>query len=152
MHGRAAGFTLVETLMVVVILGTVALIGVPRVQSGLNSTNLRGARTTFVNLIAKARASATQTSRVTLLKIEGNNAYVLARPRMVPLAGSTADTVGTVQPLDQLYGVTLTAAVDSIRFDPRGLGSGFGSGTVFQLSRDGHTDSIRVDGLGRVMR
>ncbi|HYF39668.1 MAG TPA: GspH/FimT family pseudopilin [Gemmatimonadales bacterium] len=149
---RAAGFTLVETMMVVVILGTVALIGVPRMQSGMNSTNLRSARTALVNLIAKARASATQTSRVTVLKIEGNSAYVLARPRMVPLAGSTADTVGSVQPLDQLYGVTITAAVDSIRFDPRGLGSGFGGGTTFLISRNGHTDSIRVDGLGRVTR
>jgi prepilin-type N-terminal cleavage/methylation domain-containing protein len=152
MRPRAAGFTLVETLMVVVILGAVALIGVPKMQSGMTSTNLRGARTSLTSLVAKARASATQTNRMTLLKIEGNNAYVLARPRLVPLAGSTADTVGSVRPLDQLYGVTITAPIDSIRFDPRGLGSGFGSGTTFLLSRDGHTDSIRVDGLGRVTR
>lgn len=152
MHARAAGFTLVETLLVVVILGTVALIGVPRMRAGIISTDLRGARTALTSLVAKARASATQSSRVTLLKIEGNNAYVLARPRLVPLPGSTADTVGQVQRLDDLYGVTLSAAVDSIRFDPRGLGSGFGSGTTFLLSRDGHTDSIRVDGLGRITR
>jgi prepilin-type N-terminal cleavage/methylation domain-containing protein len=152
MPARAAGFTLVETLMVVVIVGAVALIGVPKMQSGMTSTNLRGARTSLTSLLAKARASATQSSRMTLLKVEGNTAYVLARPRLVPLPGSTADTVGSVQRLDDLYGVTITATVDSIRFDPRGLGSGFGSGTRFLLSRDGRTDSIRVDGLGRVTR
>lgn len=152
MRGRTAGFTLVETMMVVVILGTVALIGFPRMRAGMTSTNLRAARTTVINLIAKARTVATQTNRIALLKIEGNDAFVLARPRLVPLAGSTADTVGSVRRLADLYGVTVTAAIDSVRFDPRGLGGGFGAATTFSLSRDGHTETIRVDGLGRVMK
>ena len=152
MSRRLAGFSLVETLLVVVILGIVALIGAPRMRAGMTSTNLKGARTTLINLLTRARSSATQSNRITVLKIQANQAYVLARPRLVPLAGSSADTVGSIVPLDQLYGVTVSAAIDSVRFDPLGLGSGFGTGTTFLVSRDGSTDSIRVDGLGRIVK
>jgi prepilin-type N-terminal cleavage/methylation domain-containing protein len=146
------GFTIIETMMVVTILGAVTLIGYPRMRDGMTRTNVRGARTTLINLLSKARTAATQTNRITLLKIEGNNAFVLARPRLVAAAGSNADTLGAVEPLGDIYGVTVTAAIDSVRFDPRGLGTGFGTGTDFLVSKNGKTETIRVDGLGRVTK
>jgi prepilin-type N-terminal cleavage/methylation domain-containing protein len=147
------GFTLVETMLVVTILGTLTLIGYPRMRDGMVRANVRGARTTLINLLSKARTAATQTNRITLLKIQGNNAFVLARPRLMPgAAGSNADTLGPVQPLGDIYGVTVTATIDSVRFDPRGLGTGFGTGTDFLVSRNGKTETIRVDGLGRVTK
>jgi hypothetical protein len=106
----------------------------------------------LINLLSKARTAATQTNRITLLKIQGNNAFVLARPRLVAAAGSDADTLGAVQPLGDIYGVTVTAAIDSVRFDPRGLGTGFGTGTTFLVSLNGKTETITVDGLGRVRK
>jgi prepilin-type N-terminal cleavage/methylation domain-containing protein len=153
MATRTNGFTLVETMLVVTILGVVALIGFPRMRDGMIRTNVRGARTTLINLLSKARTAATQTNRITLLKIQGNNAFVLARPRLGPPgAGSNADTLGAVERLGDIYGVTVTAAIDSVRFDPRGLGTGFGTGTDFLVSRNGKTETIRVDGLGRVTK
>jgi prepilin-type N-terminal cleavage/methylation domain-containing protein len=152
MATRTNGFTIIETMMVVTILGAVVLIGYPRMRNGMTSANVRGARTTLINLLSKARTSATQTNRVTLFKIQGNNAFVLARPRLVAAAGSDADTLGAVEPLGDIYGVTVTAAIDSVRFDPRGLGTGFGTGTDFLVSKNGKTETIRVDGLGRVTK
>ena len=152
MATRTNGFTLIELMIVVTILGTLALIGLPRMRDGMTRSNVRGARTTLINLLSKARTAATQTNRVTLLKIQGNNAFVLARPRLVVAAGSDADTLGAVQPLGDLYGVTVTAAIDSVRFDPRGLGTGFGTGTTFLVSLRGKTETITVDGLGRVRK
>jgi hypothetical protein len=32
------------------------------------------------------------------------------------------------------------------------LASGFGTGTTFRVSRNGTTDSLRIDGLGRVTK
>jgi prepilin-type N-terminal cleavage/methylation domain-containing protein len=151
MDARRKGFTLIETLLAVVILGAIVLLGFPRMSAGMTSTNVRGARTTLINLLAKARTAATQANRITLLKIEGDNAFVLARPRLLPGLGN-ADTLGAVQRLGQSYGVTVTASVDSVRFDPRGLGTGFGTGTTFVISRNGTADSIRIDGLGRVTK
>jgi len=46
----------------------------------------------------------------------------------------------------------VTAAIDSVRFDPRGLGTGFGTGTTFLVSLNGKTETITVDGLGRVRK
>jgi prepilin-type N-terminal cleavage/methylation domain-containing protein len=146
------GFTLIETMLVVTILGTVALIGFPRMRDGMIRSNVRGARTTLINLLSKARTAATQTNRVTLLKIQGNNAFVLARPRLVAAGISNADTLGAVEQLGDIYGVTVTAAIDSVRFDPRGLGTGFGTGTTFLVSLNGKTETITVDGLGRVRK
>jgi prepilin-type N-terminal cleavage/methylation domain-containing protein len=152
MATRANGFTLIELMIVLTILGTLMLIGYPRMRDGMTRTNVRGARTTLINLLSKARTAATQTNRITLLKIQGNNAFVLARPRLVAAAGSDADTLGPVQPLGDIYGVTVTAAIDSVRFDPRGLGTGFGTGTTFLVSLNGKTETITVDGLGRVRK
>jgi prepilin-type N-terminal cleavage/methylation domain-containing protein len=151
MNSGRNGFTVIETLMVVMILGIVVLIGYPRMSSAMGRANVRGARTTLVNLLAKARTAATQTNRVALLKIDGDNAFVLLRPRVLPGAGN-ADTLGAVEQLGEIYGVTVTATIDSVRFDPRGLGTGFGTGTTFVVSHNGTSETITIDGLGRVTK
>ena len=146
------GFTLVETLIVVVLLGLMTLIAFPKMSSAMVRNDLRGARTTMVNMIAKARAAAVQSNRVTWIKVEGNTVYVGATPRLVPVAGSTADTVGPIVDLTEAYGVAV-AGEDSIQFDPRGFGMGFGAApTNIDLSRNGHGSTITIDGLGRVTK
>jgi prepilin-type N-terminal cleavage/methylation domain-containing protein len=151
MYAPRKGFTLIETLLAIVILGIVVLLGFPRMSAGMTSASVRGARTTLINLFAKARTAATQANRITLVKIEGDNAFVLMRPRLLPGAGD-ADTLGAVERLGDSYGVTVTATIDSVRFDPRGLGTGFGTGTTFVISRNGTTETITIDGLGRVTK
>jgi prepilin-type N-terminal cleavage/methylation domain-containing protein len=146
------GFTLVETLVVVVILGLIAIIGFPRISAAMVKSDLRAARTTMINLVATARAASVQSNRVTWIKRAGTSAYVGATPRVVPLAGSTADTVGPIRNLGTTYGVTMSGA-DSIQFDPRGFGSWTGGGTVsIVLSRSSHSETITIDGLGRVTK
>jgi prepilin-type N-terminal cleavage/methylation domain-containing protein len=150
---RRKGFSLVEMLIVVVILGIIVLLGFPRMRAGLVNNNVRAARTTFINMIAGARAAASQTNRSTWVKIEGNRAVVLARPRLDGLTGSTnADTIGPVQNLSSAYGVTLTATpADSFRFNP-GFTTLGATTTTFTISRSGHSDIVTVDGLGRVQK
>jgi prepilin-type N-terminal cleavage/methylation domain-containing protein len=145
------GFTVIEMLLVITILGIVTLIGLPRMSAGRSSASVRGARTTLVNMLARTRIAAMETSRITLLKIDGNNAVILMRPRLLPGAGN-ADTLGAVAPLGDSYGVSVTATIDSVRFEPRGLATGFGTGTTFLLARNGFTETVRVDGLGRVTK
>jgi prepilin-type N-terminal cleavage/methylation domain-containing protein len=150
-YAQRQGFTLIETILVILVLGIIVLIGFPRMSAGMTSASVRGARTTLINLLAKARTAAMQANRIALLKIEGDNAFVLMRPRLLPGAGD-ADTLGAVERLGDSYGVTVTATIDSVRFDPRGLGSGFGTGTTFLVSRNGTTETITIDGLGRVTK
>lgn len=146
------GFTLIETLLAVVIVGVLALIGYPKVSRALVQTDVRSARTALANMFAKARASATQGSRATALRFDGNQVLVTAKPRMTSDGVSVIDTVGTVQNLYAVYGVTISSDVDSIGFDPRGLGSNFGSETTILVARSGHSESITIDGLGRVVK
>jgi prepilin-type N-terminal cleavage/methylation domain-containing protein len=145
------GFTVIEMLLVIMIIGIATLIGLPRMSAGATSASVRGARTTLINLLARARIAATETNRISVLKIDGNNVAILLRPRRLPGAGN-ADTLGQVVQLGESYGVTITAAIDSVRFDPRGMGSGFGNGTTFAVSKNGKTETITVDGLGRVTK
>ncbi len=148
-----SGFTLIEMLIVVVILGLIVLFGYPKVGAAMAKTDLRSARTTVINLVATARAASVQTNRRTWIKFEGNKAYVLARPRQKVGAG-TADTVGTVQNLSAQYGVTLATGADpdSIQFDPRGFGANLGLGVTVTLSRNSHAETVTLDGLGRVIK
>jgi prepilin-type N-terminal cleavage/methylation domain-containing protein len=148
---KQRGFSLIEMLVVVVVLGVATLIGLPRIGAGMNKANVRGARTTLINLLSRTRIAATETNRITVLKVEGNNVSILLRPRRLPGAGD-ADTLGEVMRLGDAYGVTITAPIDSVRFDPRGLAAGFGSGTTFLLTRNGVSDSVRIDGLGRITK
>jgi prepilin-type N-terminal cleavage/methylation domain-containing protein len=145
------GFTLVETLIVVVLIGAVTLIGYPKVASGLAKNNLRSSRVTLANMFTKARAVATQQNRRTSIAFNGNNVVVTASPRKLPGLG-TVDTIGAVEKLNDVYGVTLSAPpVTSVGFDPRGFGS-LGTSRTFVVTRNGKRDSIIVDGLGRVIR
>lgn len=150
-HARPTGFTLMEMLLVILILGITMLIGLPRMSAGVTSASVRGARTTLINQLTRTRIAATQTNRIALLKVQGNNAVILLRPRLLPGVGD-ADTLGAVARLGDSYGVTVSGAVDSVRFDPRGMASGFGTGTTFAISRYGTTETIRIDGLGRVTK
>lgn len=150
--GRRKGFTLIETLLVIVIISILVLISYPKISSAMVKTNVRGARTTLANMFSKARTAATQTNRKTRLVFSGNRVWIVASPR---LAGAgTADTIGPVENLNTIYGVTVTSspAVDSVKFDPRGLAAGFGATSTLKVAKSGHTDSIVVDGLGRVVK
>jgi prepilin-type N-terminal cleavage/methylation domain-containing protein len=153
---RRNGFSLIEMLIVVVILGIMAAMVYPRVSQVMAKNDLRSARTTLANNFAMARSLAMQRSRSASVNFNVNNVVVTMSPRMVWLAGSTLDTIGGVQNLNTLYGVTVTAPVASVNYDPRGFAggpSGLGGALVtFVVSRSGKQDSVSLDYLGRVTK
>ena len=101
--------------------------------------------------MATARAASIQTGRRTWVKFDGDNAFVLARPRRAAPAAGNADTLGTVQNLSAQYKVTV-AAWTRLAFDPRGFGASFGDTTSVTLSRNSHSETVTLDGLGRVVK
>jgi prepilin-type N-terminal cleavage/methylation domain-containing protein len=150
---RRNGFTLIEIMIVVVIFGILVAVVYPRVSQVLVKNDVRSARTTLANKFATARAVAMQRSRSASVTFNGNNIAVTAKPRTIPDGLSTVDTIGAVQNLNALYGVTITAPVASLDYDPRGFAGGLsGTPLVFVVSRSGKRDSVSLDYLGRVTK
>lgn len=149
---RRGGFTLIEMLVALVVVSLVLLIGLPKFSSAMTSQNLRGSRTVMVNMLAKARAASTETNRLTWLKVSGNKAWILARPRISAGTGD-ADTLGVVEDLNKRYGVTVATSRDSIGFDPRGIASELGGAPVtLTVTKSSHSEVVTIDALGRVVK
>ena len=147
-----AGFTLIEIATALVIISLLVLIGIPKFNEAMARQNVRGARTMTVNMVAKARAAATQTNRITRLVVDGNRVYIVAKPRQTAGGAGTWDTLGPVENLNSRYGVTLAVTVnDSIKFDPRGMSWG-GIVDTMRMTRSGHTDWVAIDAMGRVSK
>lgn len=151
MTPQRAGFTIMELLIVVVIIGITAAAAYPLIGRAMTRIDVRGARYHATTLITQARAAAQETGRTATLSFAGNRAVITATPRLVAAVGSTVDTIGTPVNYTQAYRVTVTGtAGTSIVFDPRGLASSVA--TTIRFARSGITDSVIVTGLGRVTR
>ena len=143
---RRNGFTIIELLMVMVVSGVMMLVGFPRIRDAVVKSDVRSARNAIVAMHARARATATQTSRQTYVAFSGNTAVVLMR---MQAAGAWADSVGPVEDLHEQFGVSVIPSTDTLRFDPRGFG--LNGGTVI-VRRSGFADTVTVSGFGRILR
>jgi type II secretion system protein H len=149
MPSRNAGFTLIELLIVIVIMGVISLIAFPRIQSTFQASALRGARTRLAMVYGAARAAAVQTNRPVRVHFNGNAVWVTATPRLTVGGSGTADTIGAVQSMNDIFGVTVASSVDSLMLDPRGLGL---NGGTFVVANAHGADTITITGFGRVIR
>jgi prepilin-type N-terminal cleavage/methylation domain-containing protein len=113
---RRQGFSLIEMLIVIVVVGLVTLSGWPRLRDAKIRSDVRSARGQVIGLYAKARASAVETARPTTLQFSGTSAWIQdGRLRsieelVVSEFGSSAP--GLVVPLDPHLAVELHRAQD----------------------------------------
>jgi prepilin-type N-terminal cleavage/methylation domain-containing protein len=137
-----AGQTLMELVIVIVIVGVLAGIAVPRVQAATDQAMVRGAATELVAILGTARAAAQRRDALAVASFD--SATVTARV----LVGS--DTL-LVRALGAELGVTLRATRDSVTYGPSGRGYG-AANTSLIVRRGGATDTVFVSRLGRVRR
>jgi len=143
----ARGFTLLELLIVIVLMGLVSAMAYPRMSGVRASAGLRAARVQFIGSLATARAAAVRFGRPAQLKRIGNTIQVRAD------TGGTGAFVSLSLPLplDSQFSVTLSATVDSVVFGPRGLATNLSSsGARFALVRGTVRDSVCLTRLGEV--
>jgi prepilin-type N-terminal cleavage/methylation domain-containing protein len=143
----SAGFSLVEMLIVVSMIGLMALVAWPKVAVVFNQSQLRSARLAVLNKFNQARMIARQSSRHTYLMRADSIFWIERQPRLVPHNTDLRDTVGTYLNVMQ-YGVTVTG-INTLTIDPRGLARTAGT---FILTRQGLTDSVAISGWGNVIR
>lgn len=147
---RSAGFSLVEMLIVVVMIGLMSLFAFPKVAKVFDQTQVRGARQAVLNKYNTARVNARQSSRHTFLVRSGNVFWIERAPRMVPLVGSTRDTVGQILNLNASWMVSVRGNTE-VPIDPRGLTVGAGP-WLFAVTRHEASDSVVISEFGRVTR
>jgi prepilin-type N-terminal cleavage/methylation domain-containing protein len=150
---KRLGFTLVELALVLVLMGLVIAMALPKLRTAWARFNVRAARIAFDAVAARARAAAVQRGCVSTLNFtsgSSGNVWVTA----CPASGSAAsDTVGPMEFLGTRYGVSLSSSQSSVRYDPRGVSVGGQTVTVlFTASAGGKTDSAMINRLGKVVR
>ena len=143
---KRAGFTLVETVIVIVLIGILTAFAAPRIGSAIDRRNISGARVSITTLNAKARATAVQRGRPTALVRNGDTFFILARQ---PLTGAV-DTVDRRNMYDA-FKVTIGASQDTLRYDPRGLGLQNATSS-FVIRRSGYADTVRISAIGGLIR
>ena len=154
------GFTMVELMMVIAILGLLTMIAIPRIRNYRMSNNMMSAKAQVASSIATARAAAIQKGRTARFIVRGARLNVeVSADTASSIGGSIATGTMIILsniPLDDRYDVTITprAAADSvIRFDARGFGTTGSNGrAIFLISGGGRTDSVCVSSLGLIMK
>ncbi len=127
------GFTLLELLVVVVIIGVGTGFALPSMKDTYYKESVRGARSVAITQVARARGAAVNRGCQAWLKVAngyGGRIWVTACDG--PDANNQIDTVGNVYFLSDQ--VQLTGSADSIPFDPTGLSS-FGVTSSMKIHR-----------------
>ena len=140
------GFTFIEMMVAVVVLGVMTAIAFPRMREGMERQSVRSAADAIRVMHARARGHARQRSQPTVIDLRDG---IVAIRSINPLTG-TPDTLGMVQTMYDRFGVTVSATRDSLVFDGRGIGME-GSATLVYVSKGAHADTIQISALGRIL-
>lgn len=143
---RHRGFTMIELMIVIVLVGAMASFAFPRIGDAITKQRVKSARTAIVSLHAKARANAIQRGAQTTFRLDKNVVTITSRH---PLTGA-ADTVG-VESLVSRYGVEVKSSRVSLVFDPRGLGMESDQ-TEIAITRGKWGEKILISARGRVLK
>ncbi|HXE81692.1 MAG TPA: GspH/FimT family protein [Gemmatimonadales bacterium] len=144
------GFSTIEMIIVVVLIGIIASIGFPRLRRGLEKQRIRNTKALLATMVATARATAIQRGCVATLNFAADSVWVTA----CGLVGNPPPAtvlVGTAKRVKADVNVTLSYTASTIRYDPRGIRLTFQPTTVRVIGPT-YQDSVVINELGKVKR
>ncbi|HXT47291.1 MAG TPA: GspH/FimT family pseudopilin [Gemmatimonadaceae bacterium] len=139
------GFTLVEILVVITIVGILLSVVVPRYGSVAAAMRVHSAKQEMASMLTQARATAIQTDR-TVQVIRSNNLVTL-----VSVNGAIRTTISQ-QDLGTQFGITLTSTKDTVGYDSRGMVAGNNVTLKFVVTNGVTRDSVCLMALGTISR
>jgi prepilin-type N-terminal cleavage/methylation domain-containing protein len=142
---RRHGFTLIEVLMVITIIGILLGVVVPRYGAVAGAMQVHSARQEIAALLTQGRATAIQTDQTVLVARSANAISLVA-------VSGTGSMLISQQDLGSQFGVTVSATKDTVAYDSRGMVTG-NTITLKYLVTNGVTrDSVCLMALGKVTR
>lgn len=146
---RRRGFTLLELMVVVTLVGLLGAIAMPRVRDAQRRAQLRAARSIVSNYVTSARRSSLTRSAITRFVANGNTISVT----MLRDDG-TEVTILSGYDLYTQNSATLTAsgAALPLTFDKHGLMRAGTSVKLLLTNVANQRDSVCVSGAGLVLR
>lgn len=148
-----AGFSLVELLVVVAIIGLLAMIAAPNFSDALHERAASAASDQFVMAHGLARSTALRYGRVSQLHVDDEAARFWID---VDTSGRGERGLVTYTRSVERDGLTMTSDRALLCFDPRGLSSTVGAcepgnATLIFAFAD-KVDTVRITALGKVLR
>lgn len=145
---RNRGFTFIEILIVIIIMGILAAFGIPRLRNSLDKQNVRSAKALLATLVATARGASVSRGCPATLNLTADSAWVTACGVSPPAASVQ---VGTKKLIGDDFSVTLAPSASTVVYDPRGLATSSTAVTV-QVVGSTVTDSVIINQIGKVVR
>lgn len=145
---RRTGFSTIEMIMVVVLIGLIGAIGYPRLRRGFEKQNIRSAKALTATLVATARGTAIQRGCAATLNMTSDSIWVTACGVNPP---APLVQVGTKKLVGSEFNVVLAPSNATIVYDPRGISTVFQPTTV-QIIGPLYRDSVVINQVGKVTR
>ena len=149
MRVNRRGFSLIELVIVIVVMGMLGMFAYPRLRGSTNGMSVRSARQQTTEMLVIARAAAVQ---------NGSEARFIRAGNVVRVTVDSSGTFVTLTARDLYteHGVTVAvggaAPRDTVRFGPRGVAIGLTGFSTIKFTNSTVTDSICVSKLGKVAR
>jgi prepilin-type N-terminal cleavage/methylation domain-containing protein len=156
---RPRGFTLLELMVVLVIVGTMLSIGLRPLTLQRSKTNARSARVMASQGLATARSAAISRGCVSVFHLQVSNSagnpngkiwVTSCKATTIGRVTATVDTLGRIDTLSNRYGVTVTGTADSVMYDSRGFSVNYTSGAYAFSAGPRARDTLTINSMGRV--
>ena len=136
---------MIEIVIVVVLMGALLLIGMPRMMNTMEHNDVRGARSKVVALFNRARGHASERNRHVTFWV---NPALIMITETIPGGGVDTVKVEDFAPA----GIGLTTSATSIQIDSRGIATSLASSAAtIVMAKGSHADTVRISGFGRVL-
>jgi prepilin-type N-terminal cleavage/methylation domain-containing protein len=151
---KRRGFSLMELMIVVAMMGILATLGLPKFRTVRDQNNVAGARQRIESMVASARAAAVHKGRLSLFAISGNMSSVWTQN---PTTGIWQQQTPWVNINSVYSGVNIQIGGPGwnyVYFEPRGLTwatSRPPSTVVFRLVGQISMDSVCVTRMGQIL-